>query len=753
MSDGENPLEFSARDLMPDWAQEKSKDQSKTSAKRFGGDDGGDKSRGRGDRRGGGGGQRSDDRRGGGGGGQRGGGGGGDRRGGGQGNRFGGGQGGGRPSGGGRGDDRRGGDRRGGDRRGGDRRGGGDFERNRPEPLPAGISATLEPSQPAVEGLVKHIKQTFRSFPVSDLAKMIVQERERYDIHFKAEAGKAKLFQCLADKSLWLTKEEAVAHVLSSPALKTYYTVEEVDVGAPKGNFSAIAVCGMSGTLLGPSSHHEYQKNIARLHQERFSNMPIDRLKSSIRMENDEETIEKWKEQVSKTRHYRLKGEEEVVEEVVAEEAAEAPATESEGADAAGTEAVAEDAAATEASEAVEVDATEAAEEVVEEATAEVSEDSAADADSEGAESEEGVAEEPAQEETPAPEVDELVLKSEEELAQHFREHFAAEVIAEVSEVLVPGNIAAKDLSAGLLSYIKQESEKLRRGFPLPMIQSLCREFEKHGMRFFKRGKKALHVSSIRPKAISAGVALSADVQKVVDFVIANPGRKVVDMLDSLVEDFTKPDPKADKAAPKEEVPLSDGAKKALSNLRWLTSEGYVLEFADTKLHIGKGPKPDQPASKKSTKKAAKKKAAKKKVAKAEVKTEAKSEGDAPAEAKVEAEVKTEVEVKGEAVEEVTPKAEPAETAKPEAAPTTEVVEAEVPSEKDSEPAAEEATPEVVAEKAAEPEVAKATEVAEPEVSPAAETEEVAAAESVPDETATDPPVEDAPEKAEPKGE
>ncbi len=745
MSDGENPLEFSARDLMPDWAQEKSKDQSKTSAKRFGGDDGGDKSRGGGgDRRGGdrrGGGQRGgDDRRGGYGGG-------GDRRGGGQGNRFGGGQGGGRSSGGGRG-----GDRRGGDRRGGDRRGGGDFERNRPEPLPAGISATLEPSQPAVEGLVRHIKQTFRSFPVSDLAKMIVQERERYDIHFKAEAGKAKLFQCLADKSLWLTKEEAVAHILNSPAIEEYYTVEEVDVGAPTGNFSAIAVCGMSGTLLGPSNHHEYQKNIVRLHRERFSNMPIDRLKSRIRMENDEETIEKWKEQVSKTRHYRLKGEEEVVEEVVAEEPAEAQASESEGAEAVVTDATVEEDASNEASEtveAVESDAPESAEEVVADAPEEVPVESAAEDSSEDAVSEEVVAEEPAEEEAPAPAADELVLKSQEELAQHFREHFAAEVIAEVSEVLIPGNVSAKDLSAGLLSYVKQEGEKLRRGFPLPMIQSLCREFEKHGMRFFKRGKKALHVSSIRPRAISAGVALSPEVQRIVDYVIANPGRKVVDMLDSLVEDFTKPDPKADKAAPKEEVPLSDGAKKVLSNLRWLTSEGYVLEFADTKLHIGKGPRPDQPASKKSTKKAAKKKAAK-----SEVKTEATPGGDAPAEAKGEAEAKTEEKAEAEAVPaEVAPKAEPAEAAKPDAEPTTEVVEAEVPSEDASEPAAEEVTPEVVAEEAAEPEVAKATEVAEPEVSPAEEPEEVPAAESVPEEAATDTPVEDAPEKTEPKGE
>jgi hypothetical protein len=563
---------------------------------------------------------------------------------------------------------------------------------------------------------------------------MIVQERERYDIHFKAEPGKSKLYQCLGDKSLWLTKEEAVAHVLGSSALKEYYTVEEVDVGAPKGNFNAIAVCGMSGTLLGPSSHHEYQKNIVRLHQERFSNMPIDQLKSRIRMENDEETIEKWKEQVSKARHYRLKGEEEVIEEVVAE-TEEAPASEGEASKAA-TEVVADEAAATEESIVVEAEVTE---EAVEEAAAEVSEEPSEDevAVGEEGESEEAIAEEPAQEEASAPEVDEVVLKSPEELAQHFREHFAAEMITEVSEVSVPGNISGKDLSAGLLGYVKQEGEKLRRGFPLPMIQSLCREFEKHGMRFFKRGKKALHVSSIRPKAISAGVALSADVQKLVDYIIANPGRKVVDMLDSLVEDFSKPDPKADKSAPKEEVPLSDGAKKALSNLRWLTSEGYVLEFADTKLHIGKGPRPDQPASKKSTKKGAKKK-----VAKAQVPTEGKASPD----------TKVEAEVKVEAEKEVAPKAETVEAAKPEAAPAADVVEAEVPSEKASEPVVEEATSDAEAAATEEPQAKPAPEVAEPEVA-SPMPEEVEPETPVADEVVTDPSVEVIPDETESKAE
>ncbi|MDP4585452.1 MAG: hypothetical protein NWT04_16185, partial [Verrucomicrobiales bacterium] len=317
MSDEDKTLEFSARDLMPDWAQDSKSTPDKTFAKRF------EHEEGERDKRGGGG--RRDDRRGGGGfgGGQGGGGFGGGQGGGGE-RRFGGGgggQGGGagrddrrgpRPEGRGpdRGGDRRGGggDRRGGER-GGDRRGGGDRDfRDRPrEDMPAaGIIAAIEPSKPAIEGLTKHIKETLRAFPMADLAKMILNGRERYQVRFKAQ-DEQRLYRCPADGSVWLSREEAVSHLLNGPALENFYVAEDVEVAAPTGNFSVVAVCGLSGTILGPPNHHEYQRNIARLHQERFSNLSLERYKSRIQMESGEEAIERWKEQVSRARHWLLK--------------------------------------------------------------------------------------------------------------------------------------------------------------------------------------------------------------------------------------------------------------------------------------------------------------------------------------------------------------------------------------------------------------------------------------------------------------
>ena len=573
MSDEEKPLEFSARDLMPDWAQDKPRDTPQDYAKRFGDDD-------RRERRGGGG--RRDDRRGGGRGE--------DRRGG-----FGG-RGekrdfrerGDRP----RGDrpqgDRRDGDRRGnrpgpgregrgGDRRGGDRRGGhGREEFSREDRAAAGVVASLEPSGPAIEGLTRHIRETFRSFPLADLAKMILEARERYRVRFTATEP-VRLHQCLADGSLWLNREEAVSHLLSGPALEHYYTPEDLTVDAPAGNFAVIAVCGMSGVILGPPNHHEYQRNIARLHRERFSDMPIERFKSRIRMESGEEILEKWKEQVSRVRHYRVKSaeqpssvaDEDPSEEVPADEvsavedpvAAEAPEAE----------------AGEETPEPIETEVEEATPEAVE--TEEVSAEAAEEA--------------PAEEETPEPveaapapakESEGPVLKNLEEVSRHFREHFADGAIVETAVAVVPGNIAGKLLSPGLLAHLRQETEKLRRGFPLPMIQSLCNEFERQGLKFFKRGKKSLHVAAIRPKAIDENVSLTDAIQVIVNYVRETPTATVAGLLEALVPGFKKPEGPALEESPE----WSDAARAVLNDLRWLTAEGYVLEFPDTGLAIGR---------------------------------------------------------------------------------------------------------------------------------------------------------------------
>ena len=438
-----------------------------------------------------------------------------------------------------------------------------------------------------------------------DLAKMILASRERYRIQFKSDATKngPKFFQCKSDGSTWLSRDEAVAHVLkSNEVLEDYYSLEEVDIGEPRGNFAVIALCGMSGEILGPPNHHEYQMNVARLHAARFSSMPLERFKSRITMAKDEETIEKWKQQVSKALHYRLKSE---TESEANTQESEIPFEED--VDSTETESEAEEASVLNESEVIDTPEEEkgGAGSEAEEPTGEVDGDvdvkTETDTDTDTETNEEPVSESETETEpeiepetAPIPEQtdqadDALILKTPEELRRHFLEHFASEEIAESHEVFVPGNVSGNQLARGLLELLKRETEKLRRGFPLPMIQSLCRELETRHLRFFKRGKKALHVSSVRPKALDGSISFTDRIQKIVDFVAATDSgrrRDVVGLLESLVPGFERPQSKEEAA----KLKLNEESKSVLTDLRWLTSEGYVLEFPDTRLALGKRP-------------------------------------------------------------------------------------------------------------------------------------------------------------------
>ncbi len=475
-----------------------------------------------------------------------------------------------------------------------DQRGGRDRgPRQVEEPLPTGITLSLEPSPGAADALARHIKGTGRTYAVADLARMVLGARDRYRIRFQTDSLEERpLYACGADHSVWLSREEAIAHLLHSPGmLDRYYQVEEVTVEPPTGNYSVVAVCGFTGQLLGPPNHHEYQMNVARLHRERFSDMSLERFKSRIEMKRDEETIEKWKEQVSTRRQYRVRpeplsaeapatpapapaeqtetgsesGESPAIDAPVEESGEEAPVSEAPSVE---TESVPEEAGeiATEATE--ESDDAEGEEEAASEETTE------AEADNPEPEADAPAADSPSGE----------ILTSEEALERHFRKTYADLAVEAVGDAVVPGEIPGRCLSRPLLNLLKSEVDRGRKAFPLGMIQHLCREFEKAGLKFFKRGKKALQVSVTRPRAIPNESDLSDRVRAIVAFVREHPKKKVVDLLDALVSDYQKPV----KGETFEEHQLTEAERGVLADLRWLTMEGYVIEFPGTELLLGR---------------------------------------------------------------------------------------------------------------------------------------------------------------------
>jgi hypothetical protein len=194
------------------------------------------------------------------------------------------------------------GDRKGGGFRGGDRR--DEPRRERPEPpapLPE-LNVAFIPEERGVEQLARQIKMTGRAYPLFQIALLILQKAERYSVQLtakkKADGTMEKLFVCALDESPWTSEDEAVAHVLKNH-FATFYQAERTATEPPKGVYTFVAQCGLSGVILGPPNHHDYQNQLRKLHAEKFSRMPFDLFKARVKIVKDEAVVKKWIEEQS----------------------------------------------------------------------------------------------------------------------------------------------------------------------------------------------------------------------------------------------------------------------------------------------------------------------------------------------------------------------------------------------------------------------------------------------------------------------
>jgi hypothetical protein len=159
------------------------------------------------------------------------------------------------------------------------------------------------PEEKGVDSLARQIRMTGRAYPLFDIAQLILQKPERHAIQFQVKKnaeGKPiqPLFLCALDDTLWLSEDEAISHVLQKH-FATFYQAERTATEPPKGTYTFVGQCGISGVILGPPNHHDYQNQLRRLHAERFGRMPFDVYKSRVRIVRDEETVKKWVEEQS----------------------------------------------------------------------------------------------------------------------------------------------------------------------------------------------------------------------------------------------------------------------------------------------------------------------------------------------------------------------------------------------------------------------------------------------------------------------
>ena len=514
----------------------------------------------------------------------------------------------------------------------------GDREQRHVVAAPEGVKARIMPIEEGLDAMAKQISATGRTHSVFDLAWLVLGSLDRFHVVF--ESDDQPLYRSESDHSVWQTKKECVAHLLSSGLIAKYYDEEMTEVDPPSGNFQSVARCGMSKKLIGPPNHHGYQQALLDLHRERFSSMPIERYKSKIIMEHGEEAVQEWLDAMSKHKRWRpkkLQSEEVRSEEVQSEEkksGEEEPSKEK------SVEAIAQEDEVPTPAEAVapaevEVQAEESA------AEGETVQDEAEIAASE--EAQEAEASEPDVEAEPEAEVKAeesleteetvVILDNHREVEQHFLEHGFEKEFYQGKAVSALANIPPKMISAGLMTLLRTTVAEEKR-YPGNLASILCRQMSGRHLAVYK-WKKRLHCGPARPRHVSKDLVMADRPGKMFQWVADHAGGNIDELW-------------------KECLPAEiDEATRHTwyHDLHWLINEGLVLLLSDGTLHAAKEQGDNEAQSKQAggKKKAAKKKVAKKAAKKAankadlkpELKTEVKDDGVAAA---AEEEAKSELE-------------------------------------------------------------------------------------------------------------
>ncbi len=355
--------------------------------------------------------------------------------------------------------------------------------REAPAPLPQ-VAVKFLPHAAAFESVIAQIKSGPVTYSVFALARMFLDKPERYDVLLTAGEG-VSLHQ-LGEGGAVAADPRILEGSAFANAKDEFYNTETTQTEPIKGNFSNVARDRVSGTLLGPTNHHNYQPQLRSLYEQRYSRrMSFQDFQRQIEVVSDPAVVEQWKEQARSITTYTTKGE-------------EAPTT----------------------------------------------------------------------------------FHNLAEAERHFRQTHLPQLLRSAPELKVSGVVSRRLPDRGLGRVIENAwSAEVRS--PSKMMQELAGGLRGAGLNIFRHRKGMLFVSPVRIRAFDhERASVSASINAIMEKLQATSGVTRKQLADQLVEGITE----------QSEI---DRVKLSLaSDLRWLASEGYVIEFNDGTLDLPRAKAP-----------------------------------------------------------------------------------------------------------------------------------------------------------------
>ena len=180
----------------------------------------------------------------------------------------------------------------------------------RPKPLDAEVKVL--PETKALGTIMRKLQQDIHAYKLKDLAYFFLDNPSSVLLkitprHAEGAEPARPFRQCKACGFASTNEDDVVAHILASH-IGDYYDIREIECEPPKGNFSCVAKCGLSGVLLGPPNIHEFNAVVREMIRTRYPNMSEDQYRSHIEMVRDQEAIEEWRKGAVKKTVFVAKG-------------------------------------------------------------------------------------------------------------------------------------------------------------------------------------------------------------------------------------------------------------------------------------------------------------------------------------------------------------------------------------------------------------------------------------------------------------
>ncbi len=167
-----------------------------------------------------------------------------------------------------------------------------------------------------------------------------------------------------------------------------------------------------------------------------------------------------------------------------------------------------------------------------------------------------------------------LTLPTAAEAERHFRINYLPGLVQSMTDQTM-GGVQSRQLQDRRVGRFIETLWSAEIRSPSQMMQELSARLRDHGLQIYRHRRGMLFVTSVRPKPFARheGQAVSAQVLQILDTIEASRGIKKKELADKILGEVSAED--------------GESRKMALaSDLRWLISEGHVIEFNDGSLDL-----------------------------------------------------------------------------------------------------------------------------------------------------------------------